>query len=60
LKQIAETKGIAIANLASAWLLAQEGVDSIILGGKRLEQVKENVKASDITFLSMNLKLLEK
>ena len=48
LKQVAETKGVKMANMASAWLLAQAGVDSIIPGGKKSEQVKENVKASEI------------
>lgn len=60
LKQIAETKGITMANLASAWLLAQEGVDSIIPGGKKPEQVKENVKASDIPFSEYELEAIRK
>ena len=55
LKQIAATKGITMANLASAWLLAQKGVDSIIPGGKKSEQVKENVKASEIQLTIQDL-----
>ncbi|MFE6707645.1 aldo/keto reductase [Bacillus thuringiensis] len=49
LKMIAREKGISLPNLALSWLLVQEGVDAVIPGGKRPEQVSENVKASYIT-----------
>ena len=55
LKKIAESKGITMANLASSWLLAQKGVDAIIPGGKKPEQVKENVEASEIKFTNEEL-----
>ena len=59
LKRIAQSKGITMANLASAWLLSQEGVDSVIPGGKRPEQVKENVKASEIRFTVLELEAIQ-
>lgn len=49
LKMIAREKGISLPNLALSWLLVQEGVDAVIPGGKRPEQVSGNVKASYIT-----------
>ncbi|MEN1936844.1 aldo/keto reductase [Paenibacillus sp. 102] len=49
LKMIAREKGISLPNLALSWLLVQEGVDAVIPGGKRPEQVSGNVKASHIT-----------
>ncbi|MFD3447429.1 aldo/keto reductase [Microbacteriaceae bacterium 4G12] len=49
LKAIAREKEISLANLALSWLLKQKGVDAIIPGGKRFEQIIENVKTSDVT-----------
>lgn len=49
LKAIAIEKEISIANLALSWLLKQKGVDAIIPGGKRSEQVIENIKTSNVT-----------
>ena len=48
LKAVAEKKGVSLSNLSLAWLLAQDGVDAIIPGGKRKERIIENIKASDI------------
>ena len=49
LKAIAIEKEISLANLALSWLLKQNGVDAIIPGGKRPEQVIENIKTANIT-----------
>jgi myo-inositol catabolism protein IolS len=49
LKEIAVQKETSLPNLALAWLLAQEGVDAVIPGGKRKERILENIQASDIT-----------
>ncbi len=59
LKKIAESKGITMANLASSWLLAQKGVDAVIPGGKKPEQVKENVEASEIKFTNQELTVIQ-
>ncbi|WP_017815144.1 aldo/keto reductase [Paenibacillus shenyangensis] len=50
LKEIAAEKGTTLPNLALAWLLAQDGVDSVIPGGKNKVRIRENVEASDINF----------
>ena len=59
LKTIAQSKGITMANLASSWLLSQKGVDAVIPGGKKPEQVKENVKASEIRFTVQELEAIQ-
>jgi aryl-alcohol dehydrogenase-like predicted oxidoreductase len=46
LKRIADEKNTTLSNLALAWLLHQTGVDAVIPGGKRPEQVAENVKGA--------------
>lgn len=48
LKGLATQKETTLPNLALAWLLAQEGIDTVIPGGKRKERIRENVQASEI------------
>lgn len=59
LKDFASKKETNVANLALAWLLAQDGIDSVIPGGKRKAQVEENVKASDVVLSQHDLKEIE-
>ncbi|KAA9021054.1 aldo/keto reductase [Niallia endozanthoxylica] len=59
LKDIAEQKEISLPNLALAWLLAQEGVDAVIPGGKRAEQIDANLDASDIVLTKEELNAIE-
>ena len=51
LKGFALSKEITIAQLAIAWVLAQPGITSALVGAKRPDQVKDNVKAAEC-FLS--------
>ncbi|UOY91717.1 aldo/keto reductase [Ectobacillus sp. JY-23] len=60
LKVIANEKGTSLSNLALAWLLSQKGVDTVIPGGKRADQVKENIKADSLTLLPEDLVAVEK
>ncbi|MGI2328930.1 aldo/keto reductase [Planococcus sp. YIM B11945] len=48
LKKIADKKGTDVSNLALAWLLEQPGVDAVIPGGKKPEQVLSNIPAAEI------------
>lgn len=48
LKKVAKRKGTDLSNLALAWLLTQPGVDAVIPGGKKPEQVKSNLSATDV------------
>jgi len=47
---LAKTKGKTIAQLALGWLLAQDGVSTVILGAKKLEQLYDNLGAIDVSF----------
>ncbi|WKB37268.1 aldo/keto reductase [Terrilactibacillus sp. S3-3] len=60
LKKFAVQKGISMNNLALAWLLTQNGVDSVIPGGKNAGQVRDNVLADDVTLTPEDLASLEK
>ncbi len=57
-KEIAATKNVTPAQLALAWLLAQEGVLPIP-GTKRRKNLEENVAALAITLTSADLKRID-
>ncbi|MDO6448819.1 aldo/keto reductase [Oceanobacillus profundus] len=59
LNKFAVRKDTNLPNLALAWLLAQEGVDAVIPGGKRKERIRENVKASDIRLSKEELQAID-
>lgn len=48
LKAAAEEKNAETAHVALAWLLTRPAVDAIILGAKRPEQLKANLKTLDV------------
>lgn len=48
MRPMAEERGVSIAQVALAWLLAQPVVSSVIIGAKTTEQLKDNLAASDI------------
>jgi aryl-alcohol dehydrogenase-like predicted oxidoreductase len=48
LDEIAKKKGVTIAQVALAWLLAQPGVTSIIIGANKMSQLEDNLKAADL------------
>ncbi|WP_243495841.1 aldo/keto reductase [Priestia aryabhattai] len=60
LKNLATTKETTVANLSLAWLLAQDGVDAVIPGGKRSDQIITNAKASDVLLTKDDLNKIEK
>lgn len=55
---IAEGKQTSVASLALAWLLQQPVVTSVIIGANKLDQLKENISALDVTFSKEELKKL--
>ncbi len=48
LRPIAERAGCSMAQLSIAWLLAQPGMTSVIIGASRPDQVSANAAASDL------------
>lgn len=49
LKPVADKAGCSLAQLAIAWVLAQPGITSAIIGASRPDQLRETVKAADLT-----------
>src|SRR5260370_5204231 len=48
LDAMAKEKGATIPQLALAWLLAQPGVTSVIIGANKMSQLEDNLKAVEV------------
>jgi aryl-alcohol dehydrogenase-like predicted oxidoreductase len=48
LEKIAKEKNVTIAQVALAWLLAQTGVTSVIIGANKMTQLEDNLKAAEL------------
>jgi aryl-alcohol dehydrogenase-like predicted oxidoreductase len=48
MRKIAETKRVSVAQIALAWLLHQKAVTSVIIGAKRVEQLDDNIAATNV------------
>lgn len=56
---IAKAHGTTVAAVALAWVQAQPGVTSTIIGARRLAQLDDNVKALDVPLTSDDLARLD-
>lgn len=60
MRQVAVEQEISVARVALAWLLHQEGVTSVIVGAKRLDQLEDNLSAVDVQLTADQLERLDK
>ena len=59
LSTIAESRGLSSAQIALAWLTAQPGVTSVILGARTVSQLSYNLSAADVSLDASELDLLK-
>jgi aryl-alcohol dehydrogenase-like predicted oxidoreductase len=59
MKPIAEKRGVSIARIALAWLLAQPHVTSVIIGAKNDKQLADNIAATEVTLTTEELASLD-
>ena len=59
LREIASAKGCTVAQVALAWLLHQPVVTSVIVGAKRVEQLADNIRATDVSLSTEDLLALD-
>ena len=59
LEPIAQSHGVSVAQVALAWILSKQQVSSIIIGARRLEQLKDNLAASKLVLSENELKTLD-
>jgi aryl-alcohol dehydrogenase-like predicted oxidoreductase len=57
--QMAEAKGVTVAQIAIAWLLHQPVVTSVIVGAKRIDQLDDNIAATQVTLNEDELAALD-
>ncbi|KAA9008155.1 aldo/keto reductase [Histidinibacterium aquaticum] len=55
MKEIAGAKGASMPQIALAWLLHQEAVTSVIVGAKRVEQLQDNIGATEVSLSEADL-----
>ncbi|WP_002148612.1 aldo/keto reductase [Bacillus cereus] len=59
LKGLAQENNIEMSHLALAWLLNKKGIDTVIPGGKRAAQIRESVRAVDVSLNEKVMKEIE-
>lgn len=59
-KKVAKEIGMTPSQVALAWVLAQPGITSTIIGARTIEQLDENLKAADLTLPAPVIERLDK
>ena len=59
MRQIGDAKGVSVARIALAWLLAKPAVMSVIIGDKMVEQLDDNLAATEVTLTTEEMKTLD-
>jgi len=59
MRPMAEKRNVSIARIAIAWLLAQKVVSTVIVGARTLEQLKDNLAASEVVLEPEELEALD-
>jgi aryl-alcohol dehydrogenase-like predicted oxidoreductase len=59
MRPMAEQRGVSIARIALAWILAQPPVSSVIVGAKTIDQLKDNLEAAEVVLSSGELETLD-
>ena len=60
MRPMAEARNVSVARIALAWLLHQSVVTSVIIGAKRLDQLDDNIAATNVTLTPDELATLAK
>lgn len=58
LRDIAEAHGVSPSQVAISWVLAQDGVTSVIVGARKIEQLEDNLAAYDLKLSDEELQRL--
>lgn len=59
MRGIAEAKGVSVAQIALAWLLHQRAVTTVIVGAKKIEQLDDNIAATQVSLTADDLAKLD-
>jgi aryl-alcohol dehydrogenase-like predicted oxidoreductase len=59
MRAIAAARDASVAQVALAWLLARQGVSSVIVGSTKLSQLDDNLKAVSVTLTAAQIAELD-
>jgi aryl-alcohol dehydrogenase-like predicted oxidoreductase len=59
MRPIAQAHGVSVARVALAWVLHQPAMTSVIIGAKSLEQLADNIAATDVKLSDTELATLD-
>jgi aryl-alcohol dehydrogenase-like predicted oxidoreductase len=59
MKDMADKRGVSVAQIALAWLLYQPVVSTVIVGAKRADQLADNIAACDVELEAAELNRLD-
>ncbi|NLW55108.1 MAG: aldo/keto reductase [Firmicutes bacterium] len=60
IKEIAEAKGVSLSQVALAWLLAQPGLTSAIVGTQKEQHLLDNLQATELQLTQEELEKLDR
>jgi len=60
MREIGDAKGVSVARVALAWLLAKPWVTSVIIGAKRIDQLDDNIAATALTLSPEEIAILDR
>jgi aryl-alcohol dehydrogenase-like predicted oxidoreductase len=56
---IAKAHGVTVAQIALAWILANDAVTSVIIGARKIPQLDDNLKAVEVALTADEMKALD-
>lgn len=59
LAEVADARGVSIAQVCLAWLLQRPGVTSLIVGARTSDQFKDTLKATDLQLSTSDIEKIE-
>lgn len=59
MREIGDAKGVSVARVALAWLLAKPWVTSVIIGAKRIDQLDDNIAATALSLSADEIATLD-
>ncbi len=59
MEPVAKAHGVSVAQVALAWILSKQQVSSIIIGARRLDQLKDNLAAARLVLTETEIKTLD-
>jgi aryl-alcohol dehydrogenase-like predicted oxidoreductase len=59
MRKVAAERGASVPQVALAWLLAREGVTSVLIGATKLHQLEDNLGAADVVLTEADMAALD-